>query len=97
MFYETFMSICKGYGEAKSKKNRSREYESLSNYPMLYSSQYLEQMTDAARRKEEFNHILDHMYKHDAMNIRDEEDEIIGSIDSYKNIERKIIDRYWRV
>ena len=97
MFYESFMAVCKGVRDGKSNKRRSEEYHSISNHHMLYSSQHLDQMTEAARRKDEYECILNHMYNHDAMYVRDEEGDIVELIDSYKDVERKIIDRYWRV
>lgn len=97
MLYEAFMSVCKAMGDSKREKNRNRDYDSISNHHMLHSSQYLDQMTDAARRKDEFECILNHMYNQDAMYLRDEEGEITEVISSYKEIESKIIDRYWRV
>ena len=97
MFYEAFMSICKAMGDSKREKNRDRDYNSIANHHMLHSAQYLDQMKDVARRKDEFECILNHMYSHDAMYLRDEDGEITEVISSYKDIENDIIDRYWRV
>lgn len=81
--------IVKGMLEAdtpnRDKRQREWDFEELGQTPFLFSSGHLEGLRERATRKHEFESILDHMYRHNATEV-----------DSYKNIENKIIDRYWR-
>lgn len=97
MYYSVFMAVCKGIRDSKEEQRRFNDFKMIENHHMLHSSHYLDQMTSAARNKEECESILKHLYEHDAMFVRNEEGEIVEVIESYRDVERKIIDRYWRV
>lgn len=78
-------SVFDGYAEATKDKRRKRAYEELEQTPFLFSSKYLNELHEEAETKDEYESILDHMYRHDATEV-----------DSYYDIEKKIINRYWR-
>ena len=71
---------------SKSNQNRLRERDlwEVDHSPFLLSSSHLKGLMDTTDDKEEHESILDHMYRFDACEV-----------DSYKNIEDKIIKRYW--
>lgn len=77
-------SMFDGYREAK-KGDFTTQFAELEWTPLLFSSNYLDDMYDKAKTKEDYYTILDHMYRHDATEV-----------ESYRKIEQKIIDRYWR-
>lgn len=89
MYNKLIGSLFDGYKKAKTpyadKRLKKWAFEDLEETPYLYSSKYLNELHDQATRKDEFESILDHMYRH---NVED--------IDSYHEIESKIIDKYWR-
>jgi len=80
-------SLFDGYKEAKVKSGayKKRAFEELDQTPFLFSSDYLNELYNQAEEKEDYESILDHLYRHDAVEV-----------DSYANIEKKIIDKYWR-
>lgn len=82
-------SIFDGYKHsgAPAKKSRDWSYQELESYPMLFSSNYLNQMYDQAANKDDYESILTHIYRFG---------EVTSDVESYKAIEQKIIDRYWR-
>lgn len=69
------------------KSNKKKEYDLrfqlLEGSPYLHSSEYLNELYDSARSKKEYGVLLDHIYKSEA-----------EEIDSYKEIEQKIIEKY---
>lgn len=78
-------SILKGYKEATASKRRKQEYESLASYPLLYSSDYLEEKYQGAASEFERECVLDHLLYHDT-----------HGIDSYDRLEKKLTNKYWR-
>ena len=82
-------SIFDGLKSAKTpyadKKRKKWMFDDLEETPYLYSSNYLNELHNQATKKEEFESILDHMYRHK-----------VEEIDSYHEIENKIIDKFWR-
>lgn len=67
------------------KKQRQHEYDMLTKTPYLYSSDFLKEMYENSRKKEEHECILGHMYNHNTKGI-----------EGYDKLEREIIDRYWK-
>jgi len=82
-----FKSIFDGYNESDYGKEKKREkvFKELETFPMLHSSKYLNSLLDQSKTKAEDDLILDHLYKHDTLDI-----------DSYKAVEQKIIDKRWK-
>ncbi|MCK6203913.1 hypothetical protein KZX50_00430 [Bacillus infantis] len=78
-------SFFDGYHEAKKDEKRDWQYKELEQTPFLFSSNYLDEMYEGASDKQEYENILEHLYRHNATEI-----------DSYAEIEQKIINKYWR-
>ncbi|MEK5524163.1 hypothetical protein B5V89_16380 [Heyndrickxia sporothermodurans] len=78
-------SMFQNVADSKWNKDRLRrnQFEEL-NEPFLFSSSHLNNLFDECKNKEEYESILDHMYKFDACEV-----------DSYKEIENKIIEKLW--
>ncbi|MGK4042171.1 hypothetical protein AB0Y20_07695 [Heyndrickxia oleronia] len=78
-------SMFQSLADSKWNKDRLRrnQFDEL-NEPFLFSSSHLNSIFDECETKEEYESILDHMYKFDACEV-----------DSYKAIENKIIDKLW--
>ena len=76
-------SIFKGMQESKHVKERQRNnrLNELSYTPFLFSSGYLGELLDDCQSKEDYESLLDHLYRHDATEVQ-----------SYKEIELDIID-----
>jgi hypothetical protein len=91
MINQFIKSIFDGYSSAKTpygdRKEKAREFQELETYPMLFSSHYLDEMYGKASRKSEYESILDHIYRFN---------DVTQDVDSYRVIEQKIIDKYWR-
>lgn len=85
MLNSVLRGLIDGYSEAKRPKRRKLLYEGLDNSPVLFSSAYLNELYEGAKSKEEYDAILGHIHKHEAHDV-----------DSYADIEEKIIDKYWR-
>lgn len=66
------------------KLNKERIYEHLLETPYLYPSGTLKQLTKAAKTKSQCESILEHMYRHDTLDI-----------EPYRVVEKTIIDRYY--
>lgn len=85
------MSFLKGFFDAYNtsdfgkEKKRAKAFKELEAFPMLHSSEYLNSLTKQAKTTEEYDLILDHLYKHETLDI-----------DSYKNVEQNIIDLRWK-
>ena len=80
-------SIFEAYTGSDFHKEKSREkaFKELESFPMLHSPKYLNSLADISKSKAEDDLILDHLYKHDTLDI-----------DSYKAVEQKIIDKRWK-
>ncbi len=83
-------SIFEGIAEQQKKKYRAYEFENLTTTPYLHGSEYLTELMGKAQYKHDYECILEHLYRHHE-NGRD-----ILNIDSYKNLESKIIEKYRR-
>jgi predicted TIM-barrel fold metal-dependent hydrolase len=79
-------SIFDGVREAKQDSLYPRKFMELEKTNLLFDVDDLEDMLDHAEDKEDYESILDHMYRFDATD---------GELGYYKGIEKKIIDRYW--
>lgn len=75
-----------GARPAREKKYRKREFDNLVTTPFLNGSEYLNELYQAAEKKEEYECILQHMYNHQNVGVLE--------IESYQSIEQKIIERY---
>jgi hypothetical protein len=80
-FNDLVRSVFQGYKEVKESRD---PYEVLDKAWYLYQVDDLNHLTDGAKKKDQYNVILDHLYKWDATRV-----------DYYKDIEHKIIDRMW--
>lgn len=82
-----FKSVIQGYKSTTYAKRKEKEkaFSELGCTPFLFSSGYLNEMYDEANSKDEYETILDHMYRHEATEI-----------ESYADIEERIINKYWR-
>lgn len=89
MFNKIVESIFEGIKAAdtpyRDKREKERSFQELDTTPYLFSSGYLDEMYGKATKKAEYESILGHMNRHAAWEV-----------DSYKVIEKKIIDKYWR-
>lgn len=85
MYNRLLGSIFEGYKEATKDKRKKQSFDLLDSTPFLHSSEYLGGLFDMAEDKEDYETILDHLYRHEATEV-----------DSYASIEQKIIDKYWR-
>jgi hypothetical protein len=80
-FNDLVWSMFQGYKEVKDKRD---PYKELEKAWYLYEVKDLRDLTNKANKEEQYNVILDHLYKWDAT-----------TEDYYKAIENKIIDRMW--
>lgn len=82
-------SLLEGYTTANTpyadRRKKEDAFLELEKTPFLFSSSYLNEMCDDASNKNEYETILDHMYRHEATEI-----------ESYADIEERIINKYWR-
>lgn len=88
MLFDGIMkSMFEGYAESPviKERRRTRQINELSWYPMLFSSAHLNEVYEQAKTKEEHEAILDYLYRFNATEV-----------ESYANIERKIIEKYDR-
>lgn len=76
-------SIFDGYREAKEDSFYPRKFKELEK-GFLFGIDELDDMVDHAEDKEDYESILDHMYRFDATEVG-----------YYKNIEKKIMDKFW--
>lgn len=86
MMFDNFIkSVFEGYNDSPSikERQRSRLFDELEWYPMLFSSNHLNQVFDQAKSKEDHEAILDYLYRFNATEV-----------ESYANLEQKIIDIY---
>ena len=83
-FFRSLFQAYNGSDYGKEKK-RSRPFRELDGFPMLHSSNYLNNLITQAETDDELDLILEHLYKFDTLDI-----------ESYKNVEQKIIDRRWK-
>lgn len=82
--YNIMRSVTDGYKEARPNR-RDWEYGYLASAPVLHSSEYLTDLLDGARNRDQEDCILEHINKHDAWDV-----------DSYRNVGNQIIDKRWR-
>jgi hypothetical protein len=85
MYNSILKSLFLGYAEAKKPKRLKQQFDELERTPFLFSHDHLSGLYEEASEKEDYEAILDHLYKHDAIDV-----------DSYASLESKIIDKYWR-
>ena len=84
-------SMFDGYKEARDS-NTDRRFDQLNkpnawikdSYMPLLEVDDLDELLKEAKTKEQYNAILDHMYRHDATRVK-----------PYKQIENKIIKHFW--
>ena len=81
------------------EKRRTGQFMELESTPFLLDSSYLLELTEGANQTE-CDSILDYLYRFNNLEIMDDDGEadhlnILG-IDSYKQLEQKIIDRKWK-
>lgn len=81
-FNSIVKAIFDGYQEAK--KYNYNPYNELEKSHRLFEVAELNDLCDKAKTKKQHEQILDHMYRFDATRV-----------DYFKQIEKKIIDRYW--
>lgn len=81
-FNDLVRSVFDGYRAAKESRN---PYKELDKSWYLYEVKDLRELTEQAKKKDDLNSVLDHLYKWDATRV-----------DPYKDIENKIIDRMWK-
>jgi hypothetical protein len=85
MIFEFILQKCKEEGKRRNQEwIRQGRYEDLYTTPFLYSSAELSDMADNARTKKQYESVLDHLYRHETLDI-----------DSYQRIESNIIDQYY--
>lgn len=84
MLYEFFYNITCEFVRSKSKREYDMRFDLLDQSPFLHSSKYLNELYESAKSKQDFNVLLEHIYKSQA-----------EEIDSYQEIEKKIINKYW--
>jgi hypothetical protein len=80
-FNDLVWSMFQGY---KAEKDKRDPYKELEKSWYLYEVKDLKDLTNKARKDEQYNTILDHLYKWDATRV-----------DPYKEIENKIIEEMW--
>lgn len=67
--------------ESKQEQLRKQKFDELGHTPFLFSSNYLNEIMDDCETKEDYEQLLDHMYRHNATEV-----------ESYWKIENDIID-----
>lgn len=72
------------FSDYAKKRNRDWEYEYLKTTPVLHSSQYLSELYDQAKTKQQRECILEHMNRHTAWEV-----------ESYRKIEQNFINKEW--
>lgn len=80
-FNDLVHSIFQGVKAAKESRD---PYEELEKAWYLYEVKDLRYLTDKANKDDQYNTVLDHLYKWDATRV-----------EPYKAIEDKIIERMW--
>jgi hypothetical protein len=84
---------------SKSKKLKDRQRDDkltvLETTPFLLDSAYLLDMVDGAN-KQEGDLILDYLYRFNNQKVGEEEYLNILGIESYREVESKIIDKRWK-
>ena len=84
MGFNDFLRSCfQGAAEARRDTFYPRKFREMES-SFLFGVDELEDMLNHAKNKDQYNTILDHMYRFDATRV-----------DYYKDIENKIIDRMW--
>lgn len=76
------------------ERRRNARFNELERTSWLFSSVYLDELSEGAS-KEEYDLILDYLYRFNNLEIYEDEYLNILEVESYRNIESKIIDRLW--
>jgi hypothetical protein len=79
-------SLFDGYKAGKEKRYYPRRFEEMKKTNLLFGVDDLNDMLDHAEEKEDYETILDHMYRFNATD---------GQFGYYKRIEKKIINEMW--
>jgi predicted TIM-barrel fold metal-dependent hydrolase len=80
-------SLFEGYKAGKEKGHYHHRFEEMKKTNILFDVDEVEDMLKHAKEKEDYETILDHMYRFDACER--------GQFGYYKGIEKKIIHRFW--
>ena len=83
-FNDLLRSVFQGAAEAKRENLYPRKFREMET-SSLFGVDELTDMFQHAQDKDDYNLILDHLYRFDATRV-----------DYYKDIENKIIDRMWK-
>jgi hypothetical protein len=83
-FNDLVWAMFEGYKEAKKDTSHQRKMEEMKRTSYLFSSAELNDLYKNAETDDDYNAILDHMYRHDATEVS-----------SYRRIEKKIINHMW--
>lgn len=76
-----------GYKDAKHSNYHRRRFEEMKKTNLLFEVDDVNDMIEHAKGKEDYETILDHMYRFNAC----EE----GTFGYYKSLEKKIINEFW--
>jgi hypothetical protein len=79
-------SLFEGYQAARKESYYPRKFEEMKKTNLLFGVDDLNDMLGHAEDKEDYETILDHMYRFNATD---------GEFGYYKKIEKKIIDQFW--
>jgi hypothetical protein len=77
-------SLFDGYKVGKEQRYYPDRFEELQKTNLLFGVDDLNDMYEHAEEKEEYDSILDHMYRFDATRVG-----------YYKQLEKKIINQFW--
>lgn len=77
-------SLFDGYKTAREKSYYPRKFEEMKKTNLLFGVDELNDLYEEAEDKEDYETILDHMYRFDATRVG-----------YYKRIENKIINNFW--
>jgi predicted TIM-barrel fold metal-dependent hydrolase len=80
-------AMFEGYKDVKHQNRYRNRFEEMKTTNLLFDVDDVNDMINHAETKEEFNTILDHMYRFNAT----EE----GPFGYYERLERKIINKMW--
>lgn len=77
-------SMFDGYKGAKTESYYPRRFQEMAKTNILFDLDETADMLKHAEDKEQFDTILDHLYRFDATRVK-----------GYEKIEKKIIHKYW--
>lgn len=78
-------SIFEGYKEAKKDEFHQRKFDELSNYPMLFSSNYLNELLWEAGDLQDLHDLLHYMERYNCVDV---------GIETYDKVYYKAKDQY---